>query len=95
VVATYGRGRGTARITLPRAAMVRWEAPLVATAGVALGTAIALATLVPMTRGLTGEGPYRPPLTYAGLAGAAVALGLAATAQRRPGGAAPGDARKG
>ncbi|MGR3937995.1 ABC transporter permease [Streptomyces sp. BRA346] len=60
--------------------MVRWEALLVATAGVALGTAIALATLVPMARGLTGEGPYVPPLTYAGFVGAAVALGLAATA---------------
>lgn len=60
--------------------MVRWEALLVATAGVVLGTAIALATLVPMARGLTGEGPYLPPLTYAGFVGAAVALGLAATA---------------
>ncbi|MFF7654585.1 ABC transporter permease [Streptomyces sp. NPDC007983] len=59
--------------------MVRWEALLVATAGVALGTAIALATLVPMVRGLTGGSPYVPPLTYAGFAGAAVALGLAAT----------------
>ncbi|NIY65417.1 hypothetical protein SMALB_3413 [Streptomyces malaysiensis] len=57
--------------------MVRWEALLVATAGIA---AIALATLVPMTRGLTGEGPYVPPLVYAGFAGTAVALGLAATA---------------
>ncbi len=59
--------------------MVRWEALLVATAGVALGTAIALATLVPMVRGLTGGSPYVPPLTCAGFAGAAVALGLAAT----------------
>ncbi|GAA2337913.1 ABC transporter permease [Streptomyces cuspidosporus] len=59
--------------------MVRWEALLVVTAGVALGTAIALATLVPMARGLTGEGPYLPPLTYAGFVGAAVALGLLAT----------------
>lgn len=60
--------------------MVRWEALLVATEGIALGTAIALATLVPMTRGLTGEGPYVPPLVHAGFAGTAVALGLAATA---------------
>ncbi|MFE2182525.1 FtsX-like permease family protein [Streptomyces sp. NPDC059455] len=60
--------------------MVRWEALLVATAGIGLGTAIALATLVPMMRGLTGEGPYVPPLTYAGFAGTAVVLGLAATA---------------
>ncbi|MGW2325087.1 ABC transporter permease [Streptomyces sp. NPDC001700] len=60
--------------------MVRWEALLVIMAGVALGTAIALATLVPMVRGLTGGSPYLPPLTYAGFVGAAVALGLAATA---------------
>ncbi|CAM5415722.1 hypothetical protein SANTM175S_08775 [Streptomyces antimycoticus] len=60
--------------------MVRWEALLVATAGIALGTAIALATLVPMMRGLTGEDPDVLLLTYAGFAGAAVALGLAATA---------------
>ncbi|MEU9789270.1 ABC transporter permease [Streptomyces sparsogenes] len=59
--------------------MVRWEALLVVTAGVVLGTAIALATLVPMARGLTGEGPYVPPLTYAGFVGAAVAVGLLAT----------------
>ncbi|ADI10220.1 hypothetical protein SBI_07100 [Streptomyces bingchenggensis BCW-1] len=59
--------------------MVRWEALLVVIAGVALGTAIALATLVPMVRGLTGEDPYLPPLTYGGFAGAAVALGLLAT----------------
>ncbi|WP_065959349.1 ABC transporter permease [Streptomyces sparsogenes] len=59
--------------------MVRWEALLVVTAGVALGTAIALVTLVPMARGMTGEGPYLPPLTYAGFVGAAVALGLLAT----------------
>ena len=31
--------------------MMRWEALLVALAGIALGTAIALATLVPMMRG--------------------------------------------
>ncbi|WP_432039216.1 ABC transporter permease [Streptomyces cucumeris] len=59
--------------------MVRWEALLVATAGIGLGTAIALATLTPMTRGLTGEGPYIPPLTYGAFAGTAVMLGLVAT----------------
>ncbi|MES4901971.1 MULTISPECIES: FtsX-like permease family protein [unclassified Streptomyces] len=59
--------------------MVRWEALLVVIAGVVLGTAIALATLVPMMRGLTGEDPYLPPLTYGGFAGAAAALGLLAT----------------
>ncbi|MFD0419927.1 FtsX-like permease family protein [Streptomyces sp. NPDC127108] len=60
--------------------MVRWEALLVTCAGVAIGTAIALATLVPMMRGLTGEGPYIPPLLYAAFAGSAVVLGLVATA---------------
>nr|WBO82311.1 FtsX-like permease family protein [Streptomyces sp. SBE_14.2] len=58
--------------------MLRWEALLVAVAGVVLGTAIAAATLVPMMRGLTGDDPYVPPLTYAAFAGAAVALGLVA-----------------
>ncbi|MCT9078608.1 ABC transporter permease [Streptomyces fulvoviolaceus] len=58
--------------------MVRWEALLVALAGIVLGTAIALATLVPMTKGLTGEGPYIPPLVYCAFAGAIVVLGLTA-----------------
>ncbi|WJV48699.1 ABC transporter permease [Streptomyces flavofungini] len=59
--------------------MVRWEALLVTCAGVVIGTAIALATLVPMVRGLTGESPYIPPLLYAAFAGSAVVLGLVAT----------------
>ncbi|GGW93240.1 ABC transporter permease [Streptomyces chartreusis] len=58
--------------------MLRWEGLLVALAGIALGTAIAAATLIPMMRGLTGEGPYVPPLVYAAFAGGAVALGLVA-----------------
>jgi putative ABC transport system permease protein len=58
--------------------MVRWEALLVAVAGIALGTAIALATLVPMMRGLTGRGPYIPPLVYGSFVAAILALGLAA-----------------
>ncbi|MBT1093212.1 FtsX-like permease family protein [Streptomyces sp. Tu102] len=58
--------------------MLRWEGLLVALAGIALGTAIAAATLIPMMRGLTGEGPYVPPLVYAAFAGGAVALGLLA-----------------
>ncbi|GAA3545989.1 ABC transporter permease [Streptomyces osmaniensis] len=58
--------------------MLRWEGLLVALAGVALGTAIAAATLIPMMRGLTGEGPYVPPLIYAAFAGGAVVLGLVA-----------------
>ncbi|MCI3930702.1 ABC transporter permease [Streptomyces sp. AN091965] len=59
--------------------MVRWEALLVTCAGVIIGTAIALATLVPMVRGLTGESPYVPPLLYASFAGSAIVLGLLAT----------------
>ncbi|MGW4537183.1 ABC transporter permease [Streptomyces chartreusis] len=58
--------------------MLRWEGLLVALAGIALGTAIAAATLIPMMRGLTGEGPYVPPLVYAAFAGGAVGLGLMA-----------------
>ncbi|MFI6872808.1 ABC transporter permease [Streptomyces sp. NPDC050400] len=60
--------------------MIRWEALLVAGAGIVLGTSIALATLVPMMNGLTGENPYVPPLLYGAFAGAALLLGLAATA---------------
>ncbi|MFD3839615.1 ABC transporter permease [Streptomyces sp. NPDC058642] len=58
--------------------MIRWEALLVALAGIVLGTAIALATLVPMTNGLTGQGPYIPPLVYGSLVAAVIALGLTA-----------------
>ncbi|MEV5910188.1 FtsX-like permease family protein [Streptomyces chartreusis] len=58
--------------------MLRWEGLLVALAGITLGTAIAAATLIPMMRGLTGEGPYAPPLVYAAFAGGAVGLGLMA-----------------
>ncbi len=64
--------------------MLRWEGLLVAVAGTAVGTAIAAATLIPMMRGLTGEDPYVPPLTYAAFAGGAAALGmLAATLPAR------------
>lgn len=60
--------------------MVRWEALLVASAGIAIGSAIALATLIPMMNGLTGEPPYIPPLLYGSFVAATLALGLAATA---------------
>ncbi|WP_206344149.1 ABC transporter permease [Streptomyces mesophilus] len=59
--------------------MVGWEALLVACAGIALGSAIALATLVPMVNGLTGENPYIPPLLYGSFAASAIGLGLLAT----------------
>ncbi|MFJ7419484.1 FtsX-like permease family protein [Streptomyces uncialis] len=60
--------------------MIRWEALLVAVAGVVIGSAIALATLVPMVRGLTGGAPYVPPLLYGAFVAAAMILGLATTA---------------
>ncbi|MFD8825366.1 ABC transporter permease [Streptomyces sp. NPDC059605] len=58
--------------------MIRWEALLVTVAGVALGTGIALATLVPMMKGLTGESPYIPPVLYGSFVAAIVGLGLLA-----------------
>lgn len=58
--------------------MLRWESLLVSAAGVALGTGIALITLTPMMRGLTGELPHVPPLLYAAFAATAVSLGLVA-----------------
>ncbi|MEU7468436.1 FtsX-like permease family protein [Streptomyces sp. NPDC044984] len=58
--------------------MLRWESLLVSAAGVALGTAIAMITLTPMMRGLTGESPHVPPLLYAAFAATAVSLGLLA-----------------
>ncbi|MER8042979.1 FtsX-like permease family protein [Streptomyces sp. NPDC094032] len=69
---------GTTRRQVLR--MIRWEALLVTTSGLAIGTTIALATLFPMTNGLTGEDPYIPPLLYASFAAATLALGLTATA---------------
>ncbi|MEV8015228.1 FtsX-like permease family protein [Streptomyces sp. NPDC086554] len=59
--------------------MVRWEALLVACAGIVIGSAIALATLIPMTNGLTGESPYIPPVVYSSFAAAVLAMGLAST----------------
>jgi putative ABC transport system permease protein len=59
--------------------MVRWEALLVAFAGLALGTAITAVTLYPMAHGLTGEAPYVPPLVYAAFAATAVTLSLLST----------------
>ncbi|MGW1106196.1 ABC transporter permease [Streptomyces sp. NPDC002540] len=58
--------------------MIRWEALLVTVTGAALGTAIALATLVPMVKGLTGESPYIPPALYMSFLAATIGLGLAA-----------------
>ncbi|MEU9317066.1 FtsX-like permease family protein [Streptomyces sp. NPDC048295] len=60
--------------------MIRWEALLVTVAGAALGTGIAMATLFPMMRGLTGESPYIPPVLYGSFVAATVGLGLLAMA---------------
>nr|WSS70982.1 FtsX-like permease family protein [Streptomyces sp. NBC_01175] len=58
--------------------MLHWEGLLVSAVGVTLGSAIAAATLIPMIRGLTGDGPYVPPLVYGSFVAAAVALVLLA-----------------
>ncbi|WP_285563992.1 FtsX-like permease family protein [Streptomyces sp. RTGN2] len=58
--------------------MLRWEGLLVSLVGVVLGSAIAAATLIPMMRGMTGEGPYVPPLLYGAFVAAAGGLALLA-----------------
>ncbi|KOX31799.1 ABC transporter permease [Streptomyces sp. NRRL F-4707] len=58
--------------------MLGWESLLVSAAGVFLGTAVALVTLTPMMRGLTGESPYVPPLLYTAFAATTAILTLAA-----------------
>ncbi|MEO3973431.1 FtsX-like permease family protein [Streptomyces sp. CAU 1734] len=59
--------------------MIRWEALLVTGVGVVLGTAIALATLVPMVRGITGGAVHIPPAVYGSFVAGIVALGLTAS----------------
>ncbi|MEU3773341.1 FtsX-like permease family protein [Streptomyces sp. NPDC032472] len=59
--------------------MLRWEALLIGGAGTALGTAIALATLTPLTRAVTGAPPHIPPLLHTSIAAAVLGLGPAAT----------------
>ncbi|WP_369778754.1 FtsX-like permease family protein [Streptomyces sp. R33] len=59
--------------------MLRWEALLIGGAGVILGSAIALATLFPLAKALTGAPPHIPPMLYASFAAAALTLGLTAT----------------
>lgn len=51
---------------------------LVSAVGVAVGSAIAAATLIPMMNGITGEGPYVPPLVYGAFVAAAGGLALLA-----------------
>ncbi|QEU94375.1 ABC transporter permease [Streptomyces kanamyceticus] len=57
--------------------MIRWEALIVTVAGIVIGSGIALATLIPMMKGLTGESPYIPPLVYGSFVAAILGLGLA------------------
>ncbi|WP_432058653.1 FtsX-like permease family protein [Streptomyces sp. bgisy022] len=89
------RELGTLRLvgTTPRQvlAMLRWESLLVSAIGVALGSAIAAATLIPMMRGTTGALPHVPPLVYGGfvitvggLALLAVTLPARGVLRRRP-----------
>ncbi|MGW6981703.1 FtsX-like permease family protein [Streptomyces sp. NPDC054932] len=59
--------------------MLRWEALLITGAGIVLGSAIALATLFPLTEALTGAAPYVPPLVYGSFVAAVLLLGLACT----------------
>lgn len=59
--------------------MLSWEALLVSGTGITLGSAIALATLTPLTKATTGTAPYVPPLVYGSFVAAAIALTLAAT----------------
>lgn len=68
---------GTTRRQVLR--MIRWEGLVVGVAGTALGGAIAWATLVPMTHGLTGEGPHLPPLLVGSFAAAGLLLALVST----------------
>ncbi|KKD06224.1 hypothetical protein [Streptomyces sp. WM6386] len=88
----YGRGRTAVHtlrgidLTLPPRTFTAVTGPsgsgkyafLVAIAGIVLGTAIVLATLVPMMNGLTGQWPCIPPPVYGSLVAAIVALGLTA-----------------
>ncbi|MFE7625414.1 FtsX-like permease family protein [Streptomyces sp. NPDC057509] len=60
--------------------MLRWEALLVSAVGLALGSAIAAATLIPMMNGVTGDAPYVPRAMYGALTAAVGGLALLAVA---------------
>ena len=58
----------------------RWEAALVVLVGVGLGTAIALAALIPFSKAVTGSPvPYIPPFQAAGIVAVTIALGFVAS----------------
>lgn len=59
--------------------MLRWEAVMVAVAGLSVGAAIAWITLIPIARGTAGTTPYVPLPLVAALVTATLLLTLAAT----------------
>jgi putative ABC transport system permease protein len=80
------RGRELALLRLvgatPRqvARMARWEAGIVVVVGIGLGSAIALATLVPFSAAVTGSAtPHIPPSALGGLVAVTAALGFLAS----------------
>jgi putative ABC transport system permease protein len=79
------RGRELALLRLVGAtarqvvAMTRWEAGLITAVGIGLGIAISLATLIPFSEALTGQGTPSVPLDQAAaVLGITAALGLLA-----------------
>jgi putative ABC transport system permease protein len=69
---------GTTRLQVLR--MVRLEQVLLLGLALAVGAAIAAATLIPMVKGITGSAtPYIPPAGWVAVIGGVVLLGGAAT----------------
>ncbi|GAA0624326.1 ABC transporter permease [Kutzneria viridogrisea] len=86
VMATSARTREFALLRLVGATRgqilrtTRWESALVVVSSVVLGTAVAAATLIPISLGLTGSPmPYAPPELYGGLVGVVAVMALLAT----------------
>ncbi|SDY08843.1 putative ABC transport system permease protein [Amycolatopsis xylanica] len=86
VMATGARRREFALLRLVGATRkqvlrtTRWESALVVVSSIILGSAVAAATLVPISIALSGSPmPYVPPALYFGLIGIVTVLGLAAT----------------
>ncbi|MFD8495599.1 FtsX-like permease family protein [Amycolatopsis sp. NPDC059657] len=86
VMATGARRREFALLRLVGATRrqvlrtTRWESALVVVSSIVLGSAVAAATLVPISIALSGSPmPYVPPALYFGLIGIVAILGLVAT----------------
>ncbi|WP_370948023.1 FtsX-like permease family protein [Amycolatopsis sp. cg5] len=86
VMATGARRREFALLRLVGATRkqvlrtTRWESALVVLSSIIIGTAVAAATLIPISIALSGSPmPYVPPALYFGLIGIVAILGLAAT----------------